>query len=87
MPHCDYESAAIKAERIRRMILNRGMKTQNTPLRLCFGVTEYPRLSPDSDQMLLDAEKACQQVLASGNNKVCLYTAPQGYEPEFNINL
>lgn len=85
LPHCDYESAAIKAERIRRLILNRGMRTQNTPLRLCAGVTEFPRLSPDSDQMLQDAENACRQVLVSGNNKVCLFTAPSGYEPEFTL--
>ncbi|MCJ8275517.1 MAG: diguanylate cyclase [Bdellovibrionales bacterium] len=85
LPHCDYENAAIKAERMRRIVLNLGMKTQNTPLRLCFGVCEYPRLSPDSDSLLMDVERACEQVLASGNNKVCLFTAPAGFEPEFQI--
>ena len=85
LPHCDYQNAAVKAERLRRMVLNRGMKTQNTPLRLCFGVSEYPRLSSDTDQMIQDVESACRQVLASGNNKVCLFTAPAGFEPEFTV--
>ncbi|MCB0377042.1 MAG: diguanylate cyclase [Bdellovibrionales bacterium] len=85
LPHCDFEGAAIKAERLRRMILKRGMETQNTPLRLCFGVTEYPRLSSDSDQMMMDSKAACDQVLASGNNKVCLFAPPPGFEPEFTL--
>ena len=83
LPHCNYEDAAIKAETIRRQLVSRGLKSQNAPLRLCFGVSEYPSLSGDSDQLLEDAKKACSQVLVSGKNKVCLYTAEDQFEPEF----
>lgn len=83
MPHCSYESAAIKAETIRRQLVARGLKTQNTPLRLCFGVSEFPSLSADSDSLFVDSKKACSQVLVSGKNKVCLYTKPEGFTPEF----
>ena len=83
LPHCDYENAAIKAEKFRRVLVARGLKTQNTPLRLCFGVSEYPALSPDSDSLLADAKRACSQVMVSGKNKVCLYSAEENYEPEF----
>ena len=85
LPHCSSQDAAIKAERIRRMVLHRGMTTQNTPLRICFGVTEFPSLSSDTDQMVMDVKAACDQVLASGNNKVCLFTAPADHEPEFTL--
>ena len=87
LPHCRYEDAAIKAETIRRQLVARGLKTQNTPLRLCFGVSEYPSLSPDSDSMIEDAKRACRQVLASGKNKVCLYTTEEEFVPEFRPNL
>lgn len=85
LPHCQYEDAAIKAETIRRQLVARGLKTQNTPLRLCFGVSEYPSLSQDSDALIEDAKKACAQVMVSGKNKVCLYSQSQGFEPEFQI--
>lgn len=83
MPHCAYEDAAIKAESIRRKIVARGLRTQNTPLRLCFGVSEFPSLSEDSDALMQDAEQACNQVFTSGKNKVCLYTAKESHQPEF----
>ncbi len=83
LPHCDYENAAIKAETIRRQLVARGLKNQNTPLRMCFGVSEFPNLSVDSDALFSDAQKACSQVVVSGKNKVCLFTAPQGFQPEF----
>ena len=87
LPHCRYEDAAIKAETIRRQLVARGLKTQNTPLRLCFGVSEYPSLSADSDAMIEDAKRACNQVLVSGKNKVCLYTTEEDFVPEFRPNL
>ncbi len=83
LPHCRYEDAAIKAETLRRQLVARGLKSQNTPLRLCFGVSEYPSLSSDSDSLISDAKKACSQVLVSGKNKVCLYTKSENFEPEF----
>lgn len=83
LPHCQYEDSAIKAETLRRQIVARGLKTQNTPLRLCFGVSEFPSLSADSDALIEDTKKACAQVLVSGKNKVCLYTAQEGFEPEY----
>lgn len=83
LPHCQYENAAIKAETIRRQLVARGLKTQNTPLRLCSGVSEFPSLSQDSDSLIVDAQKACAQVLVSGKNKVCLFTVPEGFAPEF----
>ncbi len=85
LPHCRYEDAAIKAETLRRQLVARGLKSQNTPLRLCFGVSEYPSLSPDSDSLIADAKKACSQVLVSGKNKVCLYSKPANHEPEFSL--
>ncbi len=83
LPHCSYEDAAIKAETIRRQLVALGLRSLNAPLRLCFGVSEYPSLSADSDQLLEDAKKACAQVLVSGKNKVCLFTAEEQFEPEF----
>jgi GGDEF domain-containing protein/FixJ family two-component response regulator len=83
LPHCTYENAAIKAETMRRQLVALGLKTQNTPLRLCVGVSEYPSLSQDSDSLIVDVQNACAQVLASGKNKVCLYTKKDNFEPDF----
>jgi diguanylate cyclase (GGDEF)-like protein len=83
LPHCSYEPAAIRAEKIRRKIVNQGLKGQAHPLRICIGVSSYPELSIDSIALTEDAYKACHQVMASGKNKVCLYTVEEPFEPEF----
>ena len=83
MPHCGFEDGAIKAETLRRNLVTRGLKTQNNPLRMCFGVSEFPSLSGGADDLLNDAEKACQQVLVSGKNKVCLYSEAPDHQREF----
>lgn len=83
LPHCSYENAAIKAEKIRRMVIAKGIRSQNTPLRLCFGVSEFPSLSVDSDALLEDTKQACTQVLVSGKNKVCLASKNKDHEPEY----
>jgi hypothetical protein len=85
LPHCSYEDGAIKAETLRRQIVARGIQKQTTPLRLCFGVSEFPRLSLDSDSLLEDSRKACAQVYSAGKNKVCLFTQPHDFEPEYNV--
>jgi len=83
LPHCRYEDGAIKAENLRRQIVTQGIQTQSAPLRLCFGVSEFPRLSVDSDSLIEDAKKACAQVYTSGKNKVCLYYQDETFQPEF----
>ena len=80
LPHCSFEDAAIKAEKIRRQLMNRDLKENS---RLCFGVSEFPRLSANSDSLFWDARKACSQVLGAGKNRVCLYSADKGFQPEF----
>ncbi len=83
LPHCAYEDGAIKAENLRRQIVTKGIQSQSAPLRLCFGVSEFPRLSIDSDSLIEDAKKACAQVYSSGKNKVCLYYQDETFEPEY----
>ena len=87
LPHCAYEYATMKAEFLRRNFIHQSTEGQAPPVRLCLGVTEYPRLSANSDQILDHAKEACTQVLVSGQNKVCLHQAVSGYEPEWNLNL
>ena len=83
LPHCSFKEAAIKAEKIRRQLVTQSLKTKNSELRLCFGVSEFPRLSADPEALFCDAQKACSQVLDAGKNKVCLYSADRNFQPEF----
>ncbi len=82
LPHCSSENAAIKAEKIRRQLLQ-NLKTKIPSFRLCFGVSGFPLLSAGPEALLCDAQKACSQVLNAGKNKVCLYSADRGFQPEF----
>jgi|GEM_PF-1818223 len=85
LPHCDATSGAMKAERLRRALMAESLETQNPAVRLCFGVSEFPGLCQGSDELLESAKLACDQVLASGKNKVCLFTQSETFEPEFQV--
>lgn len=87
LPHTSHMGAAIKAERVRRIIestripLIEGLGLG--PLTVSCGVSEYPSFCNDSEGLLRTADEAMMQVKKAGGNKVCLATAPPGFQMDF----
>lgn len=81
LPHTGQTGAAIKAERLRRMI-----ESTKFPLgghvTVSVGVSEYPSLSLDGESLMRSADDALSQVRVE-RNKVCLATAPLGFKMDF----
>lgn len=85
LPHTDKRGAMIKAERLRMIVESadfskvlRGF----TRLTISLGVSEYPSLVRDAEELLNSADEALFQVRKAGN-KTCVAKAPLGFEPDF----
>ncbi|HVK59953.1 MAG TPA: GGDEF domain-containing protein [Bdellovibrionales bacterium] len=83
MPHTPHMGAAMKAERIRRMIS--ATRFPSLPMAgsitVSCGVSEYPSFTADAESLLRSAREALDQVREAG--KVCLATAPHGFKSDF----
>lgn len=86
LPHTDKKGAAIKAERLRRMIETADFSkilNKPRPFTVSIGVSEYPTICHDADGMLQTAEEALYQVKKTGDNRVCLSSAVANFVPDF----
>ncbi len=89
LPHTPHQGAAIKAERLRRIIesadftrLLRGVKQ----VTISCGVSEYPSLCRDADELLVSADAALFEVIKANMNRVCLASVPSGFVADFVVN-
>jgi diguanylate cyclase (GGDEF)-like protein len=87
LPHTDKEGAMIKAERLRRMFetadfekIMRGVGK----LTISLGVSEYPTLARDTEELVQTADDALYQV-RQGGNKTCVAQASEDFEPDFTL--
>jgi diguanylate cyclase (GGDEF)-like protein len=87
MPHTGHEGAAIKAERIRRIIEATRFPVlegqANKTITVGIGVSEYPSFCNDAEGLLKSADEALLQVREAGGNRVCLSQTPPGFSPDF----
>ena len=89
LPHTDKERAMIKAERLRRMVLNTKFPYSNYQplghLSISIGISEYPSLSWDATSLIQVADNALYQVKKSTKNRTCLGVASKEFKPDFKI--
>jgi len=85
LPDTDLAGAAVKGERLRRMIEAGDFSRvlQFTPqLTISVGASEYPSICRDIDEMFETADEALMQVKAK-TNRVCLASPPNSFTPDF----
>lgn len=88
MPHTPKKGAALKSERLRRIIetLSLAHLVKNPPtVTLSIGVGEYPSLCSDADELLKAVDEALDQVKRAGHNRVCLSSVPSHFVPDFFV--
>ena len=88
LPETTLAGGAIKAERLRRMIeagdFSRVLR--HTPqLTISAGVSEYPSICRDVDELFETADEALVQV-RSKTNRVCLAQPPNSFTPDFVLS-
>jgi diguanylate cyclase (GGDEF)-like protein len=85
LPDTNLAGGAIKAERLRRMIEGGDFSRvlQHTPqLTISAGVSEYPSVCRDVEELFERADEALVQVKAK-TNRVCLARPPNSFTPDF----
>jgi diguanylate cyclase (GGDEF)-like protein len=86
LPHTNQKGAAIKAERLRRIIeasdFTRVMSDE-LKVTVSIGVSEYPSMAHTSSDLLKVADQALTEVLRTTKNRVCIASPDAGFMPDF----
>jgi diguanylate cyclase (GGDEF)-like protein len=85
LPHTHQRGAAIKAERLRRIIEATTFAKEHDlaiHITISVGVSEYPALCSDADDLLMSADQAVSEVKKRGKNKVCMASVMEGFNPD-----
>lgn len=86
LPHCSRKGAALRAERLRRIIEGTSFVDNGMKLSISLGISEYPTLCDSSKSLDETASKALMHIVDKGGNKICLYKASESYKPEFEVS-
>lgn len=87
LPHTGKQGAMIKAERLRRIFESADfgkVLAGFSNLTISLGVSEYPGLVRDAEELLQSADEALYQVRKAGN-RTCIAKSPDGFEPDFSV--
>ena len=85
LPHCSRKGAALRAERLRRIIEGHAFAITDLKITISCGVSEYPTLSLGASDLEVSAGQALEFILARGGNKVCLFKPTQEFKPDFEV--
>lgn len=88
LPHTDWRGAIVKAERIRRTIESANFSEVlglSEKMTVSIGVSEYPTICHDADELLRTAESALAEVKRTTRNRVNVAVAPPRFVPDFVV--
>lgn len=88
LPNTSQQGAAIKAERLRRTVesadFSKVLKAA-PKMTISVGISEYPSLCRDADELMQTADEALFEVCEQGGNLVCLTSRPEGFQADFVV--
>lgn len=85
LPHCSKKGAALRSERLRRIIEGTSFMDNGMKVSISLGVSEYPSLCDSAKTLDETSTKALLHITDKGGNKICLYKAPETHRPEFEV--
>lgn len=85
LPHCSKKGAALRAERLRRIIEGTSFMEHGMKVSISLGISEYPTLCDSAKALDETATKALLHITDKGGNKICLYKASKDHLPEFDV--
>ncbi|MGZ3769676.1 MAG: GGDEF domain-containing protein [Bdellovibrio sp.] len=85
LPHCPKKGAALRAERVRRIIEGTSFLDNGVKVSVSLGVSEYPTLCDTAKTLDESATKALMHIVDKGGNKICLFKASEAHRPEFEV--
>ncbi len=88
LPHTDRRGAAVKAERIRRIIESADVTNilgAGSKITVSIGISEYPNLCNDTEGLLRSAEVTMLEIRKVGGNKIGMANQPSRFVPDFVV--
>lgn len=85
LPHSARKGAAIRAERLRRMVEGQSFQYSDRSLTISLGVSEYPSFCSSATELDQTAAQALQFIQNRSGNKVCLYRPNNSFKPDFDV--
>lgn len=85
LPSSHRKGAAIRAERLRRLVETALVMDSGRKITISQGISEYPSLCLSSTSLDETAGKALNHIREKGENKICIFKAPEGFQPDFHV--
>lgn len=85
LPHSARQGAAVRAERLRRIVEAQSFQYADGPLTVSCGVSEYPSFCSSAVELDHTAAQAMSYIQARGGNKLCLYKPLDKFKPDFEV--
>lgn len=85
LPHTARKGAAIRAERMRRMVESQSFQYSDRSLTVSCGVSEYPTFCSSAAELDQTANQALSYIQSRGGNKVCLFRPNNSFKPDFEV--
>ncbi|MBC7741800.1 MAG: diguanylate cyclase [Bdellovibrionaceae bacterium] len=86
LTNCNRKGAALRSERLRQELKLETFSKVGFMVTVSQGISEYPSLTKSSDSLTESARKALDFISAKGPDKICIFKAPQGHQPDFQVN-
>lgn len=87
LPHCTKKGAALRAERLRRIVESSSLLDGGGKISISLGVSEFPTLCMSAESLDESSTKALLHIADKGGNKICLFKAPDNHQPEFEVTI
>ncbi len=85
LPHCSKKGAALRGERMRRIIESANLVDGGFKVSISLGVSEYPSMCDSAVSLDESSTKALVHIIDKGGNKICMFKAPDSHKPEFEV--
>ncbi len=85
LPSVDKTGAIYRAERLRRQLERETQMHQGLKVSVSMGISEYPSLSRNAEELDRAASKAMMHIYDKGGNRICMYKPPADHVPEFVV--
>lgn len=86
LPHSPIQGAALRAERLRRIIEAHSFSVTTLRVLVSCGVSEYPTLARGADELDQGAWQALNFIQQKNGNKVCVYKPTEQFKPDFEVS-
>ncbi len=86
LTNCNRKGAAFRSERLRQELRLESFSKAGVMITISQGISEYPTLTKSAEALDDSARKALDFISSRGSDKICIFKAPTGHQPDFQVD-